>query len=409
MTNRAGRVISIALEDKNLVDLMSEERDIFGPVYKDVVEWIGEYSAKYRGVPSIAEVNDNFKENVLEPAPSSGNIKYEIESLREEYVKSELDTMLVKLARNIDKRPSSEILAKMTEKANDLLGLTHKVKDVDITDIDLAITDFQAARKDNEDGGSGIMTGISAWDAALPAGMCAGQFITLMGYSGKGKSFVADYLAAEAYKQGKTVLLGSFEMSASEQRARIFGILANGGFLINDLNQGLVTEGSMRSWGSENLSTGGKIIVVEQDGHAPMTPSSMQSKIDKYRPDLVILDYLQLMMDNAKTKEITPRMMNLSRENKLLATSNDTVVVAIAAVTDDETKKRDSPPRMAQIAWSKAIEYDSDLVVVVHRYEDTPYLEIISRKVRRSDMFGMRYMVDLARGVFEEAYEDDDE
>jgi len=101
--------------------------------------------------------------------------------------------------------------------------------------------------------------------------------------------------------------------------------------------------------------------------------------------------------------------MNLSREIKLLATTNKIVCVSVTAVTDDESKKRDSPPRMAQVAWSKAIEYDSDLVVVVHRYDDTPYMELVARKVRRSDFFAMRFNVDLARGIFTPMMGDEDE
>lgn len=408
MTNRAGRVIALALQDKNLTDLMSEDRAVFGKVYKDVVEWVGDYSSKYKECPTIEHVNSHFKEALLEPAEAEGSLKYEIDALREEYVKAEIDNMLVKLAQNADKYPSGELLNRMISRGSELLRVGNQVKEVDITDIDIAIEDMKKARQKHDSGSTGIMTGISAWDAALPMGMTPGNSIVLMGYSGKGKSFVADKIIVEAYRQGKTVLLGSFEMSAEEQRARIYAILANGGFLINDLSQGLVIESDMRAWGAENLDTGGKIIVIEQDGHMPMTPAGVQAKIDKYRPDLVVLDYLQLMDDNRRTENTVEKVKNLSRENKILATSNEVVVVSISAVTDDQDKKRDAPPRMAQIAWSKAVEYDSDLVVVVHMYEDTPYMDILSRKVRRSEHFGLRYMVDLSRGVFEEVFEDDE-
>ena len=204
-------------------------------------------------------------------------------------------------------------------------------------------------------------------------------------------------------------MLVSLEMTAEEQRARIWAILNNGGFVINDLASGDISDDEVKSWGAHNLRTGGKIIVIEQDGQSDVTPSAVQAKIDKHRPDMVVFDYLQLMMDNSKSKDMTPRMMNLSREIKLLATSNKIVCVSITAVTDDESKKRDSPPRMAQVAWSKAIEYDSDLVIVVHKYEGTSVLEIVSRKVRRSDFFAMRFHVDLARGLFEPLMEGDNE
>lgn len=403
--SRAEDVLSIALTENNLTDILSEDRNVFGPVYAEVVDFISDYYAQYNESPSTSVVNNHFKDNVVHE--KTGTLKYEIDALRAEFVKGEVENMLVALSRNLDKRPSDEILAKMIEKASSLQRLTSGAKDVDVTDLDLAVEAFQRKRAEIEEDGGGIMSGIEAWDHAIPMGMQQGNSITLMGYSGKGKSFVSDLVAVNAYLQGKTVLIGSWEMSAEEQRARIMGIMAKGRYIINELAQGDVDDDEFTSWGMQNLNTGGKIIVVEQEGHKSMTPSSMQAKIDKHRPHLVIFDYLQLMEDNARTKDMTPRMMNLSREIKQLATSNKIVCMSVTAVTDDDTKKRDAPPRMAQIAWSKAIEYDSDLVIAVHRYDDTDFMELVARKVRRSAFFAMRYTVDLARGVFNPIMGDD--
>lgn len=407
MSARAADVLSIALSQNSITDILTEEREVFGPVYGQVVEFVGDYHAQYGEPPTVEIVNKHFDDNVVSHN-TEGNLRYEIDAMRQDYVKSSVDNMLVTLAKNLDAVPTDELLAKIISRATKLQRLTNAVKDIDITDVDIALQDFARARLEDENG-AGIMTGIEAWDTAIPMGMRPGQSITLMGYSGKGKSFIADYLAAQAYFQGKTVMLVSLEMSAEEQRARIWSIIAQGKFFINALNNGEVSDSEITAWGAENLKTGGKIIVIEQEGHADVTPGAVQAKIDKHRPHMVIFDYLQLMMDNGKSKDMTPRMMNLSREIKLLATTNKIICVSVTAVTDDESKKRDSPPRMAQVAWSKAIEYDSDLVVVVHRYEDTPYMELVARKVRRSDFFAMRFSVDLARGIFTPMMGDEDE
>lgn len=397
--SRAKDVLSIALTENNLSDILSEDRDVFGPIYAEVVDFISNYYAQYSEAPSATMVNKHFKDNDL-VSEKKGKLQYEIDALRSEFVKGEIESMMVKISRNLDKRSSDDILAQMIQKASALQRLTSGAKDIDITDVDLAVETFRRKREEIEEHGGGIMSGIEAWDHAIPMGMQPGNSITLMGYSGKGKSFIADLVAVNAYLQGKTVMIGSWEMSADEQRARMMGILGKGRYLINELAVGNVNDDEFTSWGMQNLNTGGKIIVVEQEGHKSMTPASLQAKIDKHRPDMVVFDYLQLMEDNGRTKEITPRMMNLSREIKQLATSNKIVCVSITAVTDDETKKRDAPPRMSQIAWSKAVEYDSDLVIAVHRYDDTDFMELVARKVRRSAFFAMRYTVDLSRGVF---------
>lgn len=406
MTSRAGQVLTLALKQNSISDILTENRSIFGPVYEQVVEWISEYHIRYNSAPSIHEVNSHFDEELLGD-DAEGNISYELDALRDEYVKSEVDRMLIALANNLDKRSSEEILTKMVAKANELQRLTSKVKDIDITDVELALEDFARAKHAEENNSAGIMSGIEAWDYCLPQGMQGGNSIILMGFSGRGKSFIADYIAANAYLQGKTVMLVSLEMSAADQRARILAILAKGSLFVNSVANGDVDADRFRDWGVENLNTGGKIIVVEQDSHREITPVDIQVKQDKHRADLIILDYLQLASDNARTKEMTPRMMNLSREIKLLATSNNVPVISIAAVTDDESKKRDAPPRASQLAWSRAIEYDSDLILSIHKYDDTPFLEVIARKSRRSPLFAMRYTVDLERGVFDPMMEEE--
>ena len=52
----------------------------------------------------------------------------------------------------------------------------------------------------------------------------------------------------------------------------------------------------------------------------------MRGKIDQYKPDFVIVDYLQLMSPNQKSDNETVRMKNLSRELKLMAISEEVLV-----------------------------------------------------------------------------------
>lgn len=409
MSSRPGEVISLALSQGNVSEILTEEREVFGSAYKEVVDFIGEYHVKYGEPPTPATVNKHFGDDVVEDK-AEGNLRYAMDSMRSDYVKSEVDNMLVQVSKNISTAPSNELLNKIISRASQLQRLTQRVKDVDITDVDQALKDFARARIEDTDG-AGIMTGIEAWDEALPMGMRPGNLITVMGYSGKGKSFITARLAAEAYKQGKTVLIVSLEMSADDQRSRIWSVLAEGRFFVNDLANGKISDDEATSWGMQNLKTGGKIIIIEQDGQGDTTPSSIQAKIDKHRPHIVIWDYLQLMMDNQRHKDMTPRMMNLSRELKVLATSNKIVCISVTAVTDLETKKRDAPPLMSQVAWSKGIEFDSDLVIVVHKYDNPDIIEIVARKSRRSPLFAMKFFVDLSRGIFEpimggEEYED---
>ena len=131
----------------------------------------------------------------------------------------------------------------------------------------------------------------------------------------------------------------------------------------------------------------------------------LQAKIDIHRPDVVILDYMQLFMDNAKTQAMTPRMLNLSREIKLLAMSNELPIVSITAVTDEDGDKRDAPPTLKQVAWSRGIEYDANLAIAVHRPDDSDMVEIIGRKNRHGSLFDFYFDVQWDEGIWEEKFD----
>lgn len=410
MSTRAANAISAAIKNKAIAELLAEDREVFGPVYSQVYDFVFDYYSSHGSTPSRRVVEKHFKEDDLLPDDIDGDVKYYLSELREEYVKGQIDEMLIKVSKMRDEKSANDLLSAMSKKNAELSRFVSRAKDVDITDIDLAVERFNFAREQSKNGVAGIQSGIEAWDASTPNGMGPGHSIVLMGYSGKAKSFIADLIIANAYLSGKKVLLFSLEMSADEQRQRIYSIIGKGRFFLNDLALGQVDEGRLRAWSEDALNTGGRIIVVDNDGHSNTTPNLMRSKIEKHRPDIVFLDYLQLAMDNANSKEMTPRMLNLSRELKQLATGCQIPIVSITAVTDEDgNKKRNSPPMISQVAWSKGIEYDTDLAVAVHKYDGTNIVELVCRKNRRGEMFAMKFEVDLARGIFEPMMEFDDD
>jgi replicative DNA helicase len=214
----------------------------------------------------------------------------------------------------------------------------------------------------------------------------------------------ADLLAAGAWSRGYKPMIISLEMSPEEQRERIYAMMSKGRFKISELSRGDIDLDDFRTWSGRTLADKHDFIIVSNTGVQTVTPNVIQAKIDTHKPDIVILDYMQLMMDNAKTQAMTPRMLNLSRELKLLAVSNDIPIVAITAVTDDEGDKRDAAPRLSQIAWSSGIEYDANLAIAIHRQDDTNVVEVIGRKNRNGSLFDFYFVVDFDAGVWEEKF-----
>ena len=98
---------------------------------------------------------------------------------------------------------------------------------------------------------------------------------------------------------------------------------------------------------------------------------------------------------------------NISRDFKLLAVRNSIPIIDITAATMDDISDQDAPPLMSQVAWSKAIEYDADVAIAVHRNPQSNIMEIVSRKNRHGTEFGFYLDWDLNRGVMQEIYEMD--
>jgi hypothetical protein len=57
------------------------------------------------------------------------------------------------------------------------------------------------------------------------------------------------------------------------------------------------------------------------------------------------------------------------------------------------------------VAWSKAIEYDADMAMAIHRYPGTNMIEVVSRKNRHGHEFDFYLDWDINRGVISPIYE----
>jgi len=109
--------------------------------------------------------------------------------------------------------------------------------------------------------------------------------------------------------------------------------------------------------------------------------------------------------DNKRSSGATERNMNVSREFKMLAMTNNIPVIDITAATMDDITDQDAPPMLSQVAWSKAIEYDADMAIAIHKYTDTNMIEVVSRKNRHGMDFNVFLDWEINRGIIKEIYE----
>jgi hypothetical protein len=119
---------------------------------------------------------------------------------------------------------------------------------------------------------------------------------------------------------------------------------------------------------------------VSNDGLGDVSPSVVRGKIDQYSPDVVFIDYIQLMNSNQGNDNEVVKIKNISRELKVLAISSQVPVIAIASATPDDATDMNSVPSLGQVAWSKQLAYDADWVLALGRATGSTILNVYLEK-----------------------------
>jgi replicative DNA helicase len=398
-------VISAVCRNKDFGEIVGEPSEVFGP-FSNIVDFMREYYYAHKETPSAQLIINRFGD--VELPETTAPTKYYVEQLRSEYLDSRVNRILIKASENMGVASTEEVITKAITSLSSLEKYTGGVHDVDLGDYEGAIEHYRKVQTAQKDGSTqaGVKSGILAMDSALPNGITNGSNVLLFGYSGHTKSWAAALLAIRAWMQGRKVLYVSLEMPVAEMRDRLYTIIGDGRFDLTDLGRGDIEEDELRRWAAKEFMNSPDFKIVAIDGTKPVTPNFVRSKIDQYGSNFVVLDYAQLMSDNSMTRETTPRMMNLSREIRMLALTTDVPVVWISSVTDDDSKKRDSAPTIAQVSWSRQLEYDCTLAIAVHSYENGG-IEWACRKNRNGPLFNVILQADIAKGKWKEVFDTD--
>lgn len=393
-------VISSVCKNKDIHVLFDNNADELIKDCSDVWVFIKDYYDQTRQVPDSDLLATRFRD--FEPVDSGPTI-YHVDKLRQAYLDESLRNSLRRAANLINSNESANALKELSKDVSIMSRIGAKVRDIDVTDIENALFYFDQTRKSAENGEVGIKTGITSFDVCLPMGIAKGQLGILMAYPAIGKSWLALYFAAQAWKHGYKPMIVSLEMTEYEVRNRIFTILGDGFFSHRALSSGRITDNEFKLWAEKNLEGRQPFKIISNDTGAEMTPNLIAGKIDQYRPDIVIVDYLQLMTDNSGTSQNeTVKIKNLSRELKLLAIAQQLPILAIASATPDDSTDLESVPQLGQVAWSRQIAYDADWVLSMGRRANSDILETAFRKNRNGYMGDFYLEVDFDRGTFKE-------
>jgi len=394
-------VISAVCKNKDIHVLFENNIEQVLKSCGDIWDFTKEYYNETRQVPDVNLIATRFRD--FDPVETTSPTIYHVNRLKEVYLDESLRGSVKSAAQLLSANEAPKALKELTKDISALAKITAKVRDIDVTDVDDAVAYFEKTRQESKNGDIGVRTGITAFDICLPMGISKGQLGILMAYPAIGKSWLALYIAVQAWKRGKVPMILSLEMTEQEVRNRIYTIIGDGKWSHRFMSAGRIPDDEFRSWAKDNLNEKPPFKIVSNDGGSEVNPNVIRAKIDQYKPDVVIIDYLQLMTDNSGTSQSeTVKIKNLSRELKLLAISEQVPIVAIASATPDDASDLESVPQLGQVAWSRQIAYDADWVLAMGRKQNSDALECAFRKNRHGFLGDFIMFADFDKGNFKE-------
>ena len=398
MNNTEAKVISAVLNDKQVHVLLQANVDNLLRTHNDVWEFIRNYFEHNSAVPPLNLVVDKFRD--FQPIDGVGATKHHLEELQTEYLTDSLKDILRSAAGDVQQGEGNKALDNLITQTSELKKNTSAIRDIDVTDLESAVAYFENLKVQQAAGHVGIKTGLPGFDNYLPSGIMPGQLGVFLAYPGIGKSWLALYFAVQAWKQGKTPLVISLEMSETEVRNRVFTIMGEGLWSHRKLSNGDVELETLKAWHAKHLQGKPEFHIISNDQGGEINPSVLRGKIDQYKPDFVIVDYLQLMAPNQKSDNETVRMKNLSRELKLMAIGEEVPIIAISSATPDDANDLTSVPTLGQTSWSRQIAYDADWVIALGRAQNSDVIECAFRKNRNGFMGDFLVQVDFDKGYY---------
>jgi replicative DNA helicase len=393
-------VISALCKNKDIHTMFDGGADLLIKDCGDIWGFIKDYYSQTKQVPDVDLIATRFRDfDVVDAGPTI----YHIQKLKSAYLDESLRASVRTAANLIQNNESGKALRQLSSDLSTITTVTSRARDIDVTDIDDAMSYFEKLRQSAEDGCVGIKTNIAAFDACLPMGISKGQLGVLLAYPAIGKSWLALYFAAQAWKVGRTPMIISLEMTEHEVRNRVFTILGDGKFSHRAMSAGRLDQNEFRDWAETELKGKPPFKIISNEIGSETTPNLIQSKIEQYKPDIVFIDYLQLMSDNNGTSSNeTVKIKNLSRELKMLAITQQIPVIAIASATPDDASDLESVPQLGQVAWSKQIAYDADFVLALGRKQNSDAIEVAFRKNRNGFLGDFILVADFDSGRFKE-------
>lgn len=401
MYNVEIQAINKILKDKSL-DILNKEG--IEPSYflseKEHLDFILNHKEQYGVIPDIVTFSNNFKSFPIFDVTESNT--YLADKIREATLFQRVVPIVNKFRdkMNKDSVDATEYIMGAIQDVRTTIQFKKSVGTDIISCAKERYADYQ--NRVSAGGLLGITTGIPELDSAT-FGWLPEDHVVLFARTNEGKSWMAEYLAVQAWKSGKKVLYYAGEMSALMMGYRfdtLYKNISNTAMLMG--NEEL--QDSYLEY-TDKLSEGSGFHVVtptDFGGKKPTIPQ-LEALAEEMGIDIVFLDQLSLLDDGKQSDNKTTRYANISQDIMLASKRLQIPWITVAQANreaEKDKKAKEDAPQLHHVEYSDALVQDATRVVSM-KY-DSGILKLSLKKNR----FGGRNVDvllkwDIDKGIIE--------
>lgn len=327
-----------------------------------VFDWASRYARSYGATPSPQMVKEHFPTwyGEASPDPLDALVDEFMRNVRKRY----FDSKVLELSKAPNDRASWDHLDEiMLDAARDLASIVPSGGVARFSEMEKRIEKYEIDCKEGVK--PGILLGVPIIDD-VTMGVKPGWVVTNAGFSGRGKSMLTIWNLLSALEQDKVALMLSLEMSREEVMERLDTMVMN--FEHRMLTQRSLTEEEIDKWrrmAQAYKQARADIIVVDKMGGC--TVDRVFAEINRYKPDLAAVDYVQRMTGTRNSMSKWEGLEEITNEFKTIAMETDT---AIIMVSQDQRGSADQGSTETNMGGSVSIYQASDVYIGMFQDDD---------------------------------------
>lgn len=295
--------------------------------------------------------------------------------------------------------PPSQVLGTLQEQLLTLLGDSHKGSAVKVSEFSEETWAQLIARRQSENRLVGFSTGIDALDYRT-TGIRRGEFWTIGGRTGDGKTALSLQIASANAREGIPVAFFSIEMDRHSLLERVWSSVANVDYR-KIKNPKMLSEMEAATLANAREEVDSWPLFIEDAG--AYTAAEIEARgrllIRQQKVELLIVDYLQIV--DATGRDERQQMTRVSKAMRRLAKSENVGVVGLSQMPRPKDQNMNKRPTKFDLKESGSLENDSHTVLLIFRPVDevnqyTGEDEIVIGK-QRSGETGIEPMVYMGK------------